>query len=690
MKKFALGSVALLLLLPMLMFVLLTLMPMRYLAQSIEMIGSRITGGELHIESVALQVWRRQPVIDVTGMRLLGSGGEKLLATDRLYVSLDVPKLLSRVVLLPELRLTNPTIIIERQADGALNWSSLQTTSEGDGGNAHSSEPPLPERDSKKQQRSRRFVLQIAKLLVTDAEVNYIDQSRDITVELTGSIVSESQNDSPTKVAADGNVNEVPVGLDVQLPSPSALYNVLRDASVLEILSAHLEFADSSLTADGYVALRPTDATDLNISVNLTGTKYLQQIFGIRLPELPPMQIQGGLSKDQGVYVLRRFDGRLAQSDLQGDIRVNPVTSPVTLYANIISTRLDIDDLAGLIGGTPNDSRQNVRRQSNARQSSSIKSSSAKSSSAKSSEQKRTAPKNTEVNSLLPSKPIDLIPLTKLFNGAVEFRADSVRSGSWPVESFDTRVEINGTDVSIPFFKVAIADGRVSGEMKLNAATRPPEIVAKMNVRKVDLRAVMQSLGVDDDSFGILGGEVKLWSNGNSIAEFAANLDGGLFLLMVNGKLDALLTELAGLDVLESLALIIKPGKSLTDIRCAYLDVLAEQGTVDIGTMVLDTVDTLFIADGQLDLADEQLNLTVEPHPKDVSIVASKTSAVISGPLSNLSVAPGTGLTARAAVATSLAALASPLTALLPFVQLGTQSNSHYCSGLIEAMNDQR
>jgi len=106
MKKFALGSVALLLLLPMLMFVLLTLMPMRYLAQSIEMIGSRITGGELHIESVALQVWRRQPVIDVTGMRLLGSGGEKLLATDRLYVSLDVPKLLSRVVLLPELRLT--------------------------------------------------------------------------------------------------------------------------------------------------------------------------------------------------------------------------------------------------------------------------------------------------------------------------------------------------------------------------------------------------------------------------------------------------------------------------------------------------------------------------------------------------------------------------------------------------------
>jgi hypothetical protein len=151
-----------------------------------------------------------------------------------------------------------------------------------------------------------------------------------------------------------------------------------------------------------------------------------------------------------------------------------------------------------------------------------------------------------------------------------------------------------------------------------------------------------------------------------------------------------LLAELAGIDVLESLALIIEPGESITEIRCAYLDVLVEQGTVDVGTMVLDTVDTLFIADGKIDLASEQLNLIVEPHPKDVSIVASKTSAVISGTLSNPSVTPGSALTARTVVAASLAALASPLTALLPFVQLSTEGNSHYCTGLIESIDAQR
>jgi uncharacterized protein involved in outer membrane biogenesis len=656
MKKFVLWSVALLLLLPILFVALLTLMPARYLTQQIEALGSSITGGDLQVETVLLEIWQRQPEINVSGIQLFGPEGDRLLVVDMLRLSIDAPKLLGGVMLLPELHLSAPAITIERQVDGSLNWGQLSLLTD----IAQQGERPLSENEETQQRPAQMFTPKIEQLLVTDARLIYLDQQRDFTAELTGSIESDSQSESPTLVAAEGSVNSVPVTLDIELPSLDALHRVAANTAVLENVSAQLEFAESAATVDGNVDLQVAGATDLDVSVSLTGTKNLQQMLGISLPELPPLRLQGRLTRDQSDYVLRKFDGRLAQSDLQGDLRLNPQTSPVTLYANIISTRLDIDDLAGLIGGKPDDSQQ------------------------------PDSPQIAQTTRLLPSAPIDLIPLTRLFNGAVEFRADTVLSGSWPVESFDTRFEINGTDVAIPYINVAIADGRVSGVMKLNAATQPPEIVAELNVRQVDLKAVMKSIGIDDDSFGIVGGEVKFWSKGHSVADFAAHLDGGMFLLMVNGKLDALLAELAGIDLLESLALIVKPGKSLTDIRCAYLDVLAEQGTVDIGTMVLDTTDTLFIADGQLDLAAEELNLTVEPHPKDVSIIASKTSAVIRGPLSNLSVLPGTSLTARTAVAASLAGLASPVTALLPFVQLGTQSNSHYCSGLIESIDNER
>jgi uncharacterized protein involved in outer membrane biogenesis len=656
MKKFVLWSVLILLLLPVLFGIVLSTMPDRYLTVQTENVGSWFTGGDLTIESATLQLWRRHPAINVKGIQLLSPTSDRLLSIDTLHLAIDMPQLLTLALSFPEVHITAPSIYIERHADGSMNWDSLPLIAD----KKRRDELPSSGVEKTQQRREPISLPQISELLLTDAAVSYLDQQQDVTVNLTGEIISRLPAESPTTIAVAGSINRIPVRLDATLPSLTSLQYALSDTQVLENVTAKIAFADSVATAEGDVAVHKTAVTDLMVSVNLAGTKNLQQMLGISLPELPPLQLQGQLTTDGKDYVFRRFNGRLVRSHLQGDIRLNPATSPVTLYANVIATRLDIDDLAGLIGGTPDDSRQSHSTQ------------------------------HTHTADLLPSEPIDLIPLTKLFNGAVEFRADSIISGRWPLQSLDARFEIEGTDVAIPRIEIAIADGRVNGAMKLNAATQPPEIVTKLNVRQVDLKTVMQSLGVDDESFGILGGEVKLWSKGNSIAEFAANLDGGMFLLMVNGKLNALLAELAGIDVLESLALIIEPGESITEIRCAYLDVLVEQGTVDVGTMVLDTVDTLFIADGKIDLASEQLNLIVEPHPKDVSIVASKTSAVISGTLSNPSVTPGSALTARTVVAASLAALASPLTALLPFVQLSTEGNSHYCTGLIESIDAQR
>jgi hypothetical protein len=54
---------------------------------------------------------------------------------------------------------------------------------------------------------------------------------------------------------------------------------------------------------------------------------------------------------------------------------------------------------------------------------------------------------------------------------------------------------------------------------------------------------------------------------------------------------------------------------------------LVEQGSVDVGTMVLDTAGTGFIADEQIDLASVEFSQTVGTHPKNVSIIASKVSA---------------------------------------------------------------
>jgi len=224
----------------------------------------------------------------------------------------------------------------------------------------------------------------------------------------------------------------------------------------------------------------------------------------------------------------------------------------------------------------------------------------------------------------------------------------------------------------------------------MSTASDPVHSELTLRIQDVNINQLLNTLDIDDESFGILGGRLQYWVEGDSIADMAASADGGMFLLMTQGELDALLAELAGVDLPESLTVLIDPERSRTAINCAYLDLQSTNGVTDIATLVLDTNDVVFLADGSIDLNDETVDVIIEPHPKDASILAAQTAAHINGSFSNLSVRPGQTVYARATAAAILATLATPAAALLPFVEAGTGSDSAYCDGMITALDDAR
>ncbi len=393
----------------------------------------------------------------------------------------------------------------------------------------------------------------------------------------------------------------------------------------------------------------------------------MEVLTGLALPVLPPLAVAGKLQVDDSEFVFKRVDGTLGESNLQGDVRINPSASPPTVYANIISTQLDLDDLAGVLGGAPDQAETASNQQ-----------------------ETETTDSNAKGEPVLADDPIALIALASYFNGAIEYRADAIKSPFWPIQSLDIRTEIQGTDVIIDPLQIGVAGGDVAGSLKMDTALTPVQSEVTLQFQRVNIGQLLNALDVNDESFGILGGRLRYWLEGDSIAKMAASADGGMFLLMTQGKLDALLVELAGVDLFESLTVLIDPEQIRTAINCAYLDLQSESGINDIATLVLDTDDVVFLADGVIDLNDESVDLIIEPHPKDASILAAQTAAYISGTLSDLSVQPGRTLYARAAAATILATLASPAAALIPFVETGIGSDSAYCDGMISALDDAR
>ena len=402
--------------------------------------------------------------------------------------------------------------------------------------------------------------------------------------------------------------------------------------------------------------LEPTPTTmDVNGSVN-----SLPIELGITT------NLLSSLSEENEAVTLG-FNAQVGDSDFQGDVRVNPSTTPLTLYANVISKKLDLDELEGIVVGT-SDSTQTASGQQDA----------------------EPADESSKDSPLLSTDPLGLATIASFFNGAIEYRAEAIQFSAWPLQSLDVRTEIKGTDVTINPLNIGVAGGEISGSLLMDTAAAPVESELDVRIQRVSIRRLLNALEIDNEGLGILGGQIKYWVAGDSVAELAASADGGMFMLMTDGQLDALLVELAGVDLFESVALLIDPAQNRTAINCAYLDLQSDSGVSDIATLVLDTDDAVLLADGVIDLNDESLDLTIEPHPKDISILAAQTAARISGTFTDLSVLPGQTLYARVAAAAVLAALATPAAALIPFTEAGTGDDSAYCDGLISALDDAR
>ena len=105
-------------------------------------------------------------------------------------------------------------------------------------------------------------------------------------------------------------------------------------------------------------------------------------------------------------------------------------------------------------------------------------------------------------------------------------------------------------------------------------------------------------------------------------------------------------------------------------------------------TMVTDR-PTLAVAEVQqwntINLNNEQLDVTIEAHPKDASVLSGRTPLHLGGSFGDINPGLNEGnLALRAGGSLALATLASPIAALLPLLDLGAGDEVPYCDGLIQ------
>lgn len=599
--------------------------------------GRTFTIGRLDVD------WSLRPRLQADDVRLENArwGSRPDMArAERITARIDLPDLIEGQVRIPELAVVRPRLLLERAADGAANWR-LGTEPRPDSG-----PPKLPA---------------IGHLTIEDGRIRFLEPALGSAVDVYLSADSRRENAQAIRVQGSGRYRHEPFELHGRGDSLLRLFDPERGYRLFLAASA----ADTTARLEGRVFdPRAMTAADLDLTLELAGSDpaRLYRLTGLPLPSLPPYRIAGKLVRQGGRWSLSGFDGRVGDSDLHGDIVLALDGARPVLTADLTSSLLDFDDLGPLVGAAPE----------------------AEAGETASPEQRREARARGGGDRILPTERIDLGKVRAL-DATVRFRAERVRTGKLPLDRLETHFVLADGRMRFAPLNFHIGAGHVATRLALDPTGERLAARMEAEVRGVDLARALEAFDVADESFGTVAGRAKLWMRGNSVAELLGSADGGLYLLMTGGRLDRMLVELAGLDAGEALATLLGDDPQQVAIECAFLDLQARRGVFTLDTAVIDSTDTLFLADGAVDLRRERMEIRLAPEPKDRSILAARSELHIQGPLKDPAVRPGAETLAKGAAAAALAAVAGPAAALLPLIEPGGGRRSSVCSGLANA-----
>lgn len=436
------------------------------------------------------------------------------------------------------------------------------------------------------------------------------------------------------------------------------------DAPVVP-LHAELRMAGTRLTLDG----RGRDLLRLQSFSGRFGLEgpslaAVGDALRVTLPTTAAFAMKGEIGKEGAVWNVIVDELAVGASRLNGRFRYDPTPEVPVLTGELGGARLELPDLLPAFGAP-----------------------------------RQPAAAARERSRVLPQREFD-IPALGFMNASVDVHLDSLTLGTAylePLEPVKGRVVLENKVLMIDRLAARTARGDLSGKLSLDARAALPRWHFDLAWANVDLerfikardpaaRPAKESKGVDAAKAGKaapaaaagqpgyvsgqLGGRAKLDGSGRSTAAMLASLDGSSQWWVSNGSVSRLLLELIGLDIAQSLGLLIAGDKRLP-VRCAVANLGVKDGVMRPEVAVIETELTTTNATGEISLAEERLALRFTAHPRNVSPLTLRSPVRVEGSFADPQVLlDPASIGSRIAAAAALAVV-TPAAALLALVDLG-------------------
>jgi AsmA protein len=547
---------------------------------------------------------------------------KQMLSAQGITLDVDLIKLLRAELAFTEVRLDHAVLSLERSPDGRKSWLL-----------------DLNQQDNQARIEVGRVALEYGSLSYDD-----LAQQTSLRAELATNATGDGQD---LRFSATGKFK----GQAVAAQGSGGPVLALRDTGAAYPLSLKATLGRTRVQLAGQLTgLLALSALDMQMTLAGDSLEQLYPLLGIAFPATRAYSVQGHLLHSGQVWALEGFSGRVGASDLAGTVQITTGGKRPVLKGSLKSGLLVLDDLGPVIG-------------------------------ARSGSLARATQDPQAATRVLPDLPFNTERWDSV-DADVDLLATTLRRAkALPLDNLRLHLQLRDSVLTLDPLNFGLAGGQLDTRITLDGQKRPIQAHAQVQARKLQLAKLFPTVNLNQSSLGQINGEFDLRGSGDSVGKMLASADGKLGLVVAGGQISRLMLEEAGLHLWEILNLNLS-GDKLVTLRCAVADFAVSKGQMQTRALVFDTRINTLTGSGSINLAQEQLDLTLTNRTKNTSPLALPTPIHIRGSLARPKVSLDAGrLAVRAGGALALG-LVNPLLALLPLIDAGPGRDSD-CGQLV-------
>lgn len=485
--------------------------------------------------------------------------------------------------------------------------------------------------------------------VVTGTTARYVDPALLITADVKVDTVNAAGSqvaDKAISYTGDGTMRGKPFTMHGALTTPNSTVTFGRTGFEL-----HARSGPTLLDVAGTLpAATQIEGADLKTRVRGPNLRYLFDFLGVAVPDTRGYHFAGDTTKVGGEWRFTHITGMFGNSDLEGAMTISLPNDRLRIDGDLRSRSVDMVDMAPFMGYDPNALATKGAVAAATTQ----------------------GPAGGHPR-ILPDAPLRIDALSR-FDSHIVYRVADVKQRYVPLSNLAATFDLDHRLMKLSPMTVDLSGGHLAADIAIDA--RGPAVLTDYDIRlsPTPLGTLFRNSGVfNAGTTGSIKARVRMHGTGDSLRKSLATSNGRIAVVLPAGTFWTQYVQLAEFDAGLFLQKLLQDKlKKPIQVNCGLIAFTVKDGVAAADPVLIDTDKNVMAAKGGFSFRDESMDLTFRADAKNFSLLSGQAPVGIKGyfaaPAFQI-VSPQ--LIERGAAAVALGVVASPLAAVLAFVDVG-------------------